>query len=283
MSRRRVLQSLVLGIGALEFGLRQHLISSNVLFAEEPEANDLATVSTWPYRTQVDRFILYSNRNLEIAPKIHQEWQQLTADVEELLQVKCNSGEYHFVVFDQEETFREYFQHYFPKIPIRRALFIKHRGPGIIFTYSHNDLLLDLRHEGTHALLTEACGTLPLWLDEGLAEYFETERQQRFGGSAHLKETRWRARLGQMPDLQRLESTSSMKDMNAEDYREAWAWVHFLLHRSQESRNFLINYLSRSSSLGSDYRFYSNVSQIFSDCRQEFFAHFRSYPVSLNR
>jgi hypothetical protein len=274
---------LALGIGALTFGSQQCLLSSNVLLAEEPEATDLASASPWPYRTEVDRFILYSNRNLEMAPQILQEWRQLTADVEELLQVKCNLGEYHFVVFDQEETFREYFQHYFPKIPIRRALFIKHRGPGIIFTYSHNDLLLDLRHEGTHALLTESCGTLPLWLDEGLAEYFETEREKRFGGSAHLKETRWRARLGQMPDLQRLESTASMKDLNAEDYREAWAWVHFLLHRSQESRNFLVNYLSRSSSLGSDYRFYSNVSQIFSDCRQEFFAHFRSYPVSLNR
>lgn len=283
ISRRRVLQSLASGIGALGFGLRPCSIRSNVLVAEEPEATDLASASPWPYRTQLDRFILYSNRNLEIAPQIQQEWQQLTADVEDLLQVKCNSGVYHFVVFDQEETFREYFRHYFPKIPIRRALFIKHRGPGIIFTYAHNDLLLDLRHEGTHALLTESCGTLPLWLDEGLAEYFETEREQRFGGSAHLKETRWRARLGQIPDLQRLESTASMQEMNADNYRESWAWVHFLLHRSQDSRNFLIHYLSRSSSLGSDYRFYSNVSQIFSDCRQEFLSHFRSYPVSLER
>jgi hypothetical protein len=280
INRRRLLQSLALG-SCLSY-LRY---PAGPLLAEETnEASKSANAtSPWPYRHQVDQFILYSNRPLAAAAQIQQEWTQLKSDVEELLQIDCNRGEYHLVVFDQEQTFREYIQHYFPKIPVRRALFIKHRGPGIIFTYSHDDLLTDLRHEGTHALLTETCGTLPLWLDEGLAEYFETPREQRFAGSSHLKETRWGARLGQMPDLQRLEATQSMHEMGATEYRDSWAWVHFLLHRSQESRDLLTNYLSRSSTRGNDFRFHTQVSTIFSDCRQEFVAHFRSYPVTLDR
>lgn len=280
VNRRRLLRTLVFGSCASFF-----LLHTASLLAEETTETSKAasTTSPWPYRNQVDRFILYSNRPLATADQIHQEWSQLKTDVEELLQVDCDRGEYHLVVFDQEQTFREYIQHYFPKIPIRRALFIKHRGPGIIFTYAHDELLTDLRHEGTHALLTEACGTLPLWLDEGLAEYFETPREQRFAGSSHLKETRWGARLGQMPDLQRLEATQAMHEMGATEYRDAWAWVHFLLHRSQESRDLVTNYLSRSSTLGTDYRFHTQVSTIFADCRQEFVAHFRSYPVTLDR
>lgn len=280
MSRRRLLQSFVLG------GCASGVIVPAIrLLAEETnktngEANK---TSPWPYRNQVDRFILYSNHPLAIADQVHQEWGQLKSDVEELLQVDCDRGEYHLVLFDQEQTFREYIQHYFPKIPIRRALFIKHRGPGIIFTYAHDDLMTDLRHEGTHALLTEACGTLPLWLDEGLAEYFETPREQRFAGSSHLKETRWRARLGQIPDLQRLESTQAMHEMGATEYRDAWAWVHFLIHRSQESRDLITAYLSRSTTVGTDYRFHTQISTVFSDCRQEFVAHFRSFPVALER
>lgn len=279
LNRRQFLQSLAVGCCASFC-----FFPAGALVAEETsESSQTANAtSPWPYRHQVEQFILYSNRPLANAAQIQQEWTQLKSDVEELLSIDCNRGEYHLVVFDQEQTFREYIQHYFPKIPIRRALFIKHRGPGIIFTYAHNDLLTDLRHEGTHALLTEACGTLPLWLDEGLAEYFETPRDQRFAGSAHLKETRWRARLGQMPDLQRLESAESMQDMGASEYRDAWAWVHFFIHRSQESRNLLINYLSQSSTLGRDYRFHTQVSTVFSDCRQEFLGHFRSYPVTLD-
>ena len=246
--------------------------------ANKPSSN----TTPWPFRNQVDRFVLYSNHPLQTANKLLQEWSQLKSDIEEVLQVSCDRGEYHLVIFDRDETFKDYIQHYFPKVPLRRALFIKHRGPGIIFTYHHDDVLTDIRHEGTHALLSEACGTLPLWLDEGLAEYFETPRDQRFAGSPHLKETRWRARLGQIPDLQRLESSSQISDMDNTDYRDAWAWVHFMLHRSQESRALLNGYLAQARQLGEGFHFHSQIPKVLPDLRNEFVAHFRSYPVTLD-
>ena len=31
--------------------------------------------------------------------------------------------------------------------------------------------------------------------------------------------------------------------MHRADYREAWAWVHYMLHSSPETRQVLLNYL----------------------------------------
>jgi hypothetical protein len=43
----------------------------------------------------------------------------------------------------------------------------------MVFAYRGEDFETDLRHECTHALLNAALPVVPLWLDEGLAEYFE--------------------------------------------------------------------------------------------------------------
>ncbi len=238
-----------------------------------------AEKNSWPFQCTDECFVLYANHEIRNSQLYLSELKQLKADLSEVLELPCDRGEYHLVLFDCETSFREYIQHYFPRVPLRRALFIKHRGPGLIFTYLHDDLLIDLRHEGTHALLNEACGPLPLWLDEGLAEYFEVAREQRFAGCPHLKETRWRVRLGQVPNLERLESAQDMADMDANDYRDAWAWVHFLLHRTSESRHALNQHLIQISQLNAEIRLSRQLKNLFADFRSEFVAHFKSYPV----
>ena len=55
---------------------------------------------------------------------------------------------------------------------------MKGRGPGKVFAYKSKALPVDVRHEGTHGLLHAALPMVPLWLDEGLAEYFEVPGRQ---------------------------------------------------------------------------------------------------------
>ena len=43
----------------------------------------------------------------------------------------------------------------------------------MVYTYWGNRIQQDLRHELTHAILHSVLKDVPLWLDEGLAEYFE--------------------------------------------------------------------------------------------------------------
>ena len=67
----------------------------------------------------------------------------------------------------------------YPKLPSRRAFFVAQtRGVGrsedlLIYTYWGERVQQDLRHELTHALLHSVLKDVPLWLDEGLAEYYE--------------------------------------------------------------------------------------------------------------
>ena len=48
-----------------------------------------------------------------------------------------------------------------------------------VYAYRHPELPIDLRHECTHALLHANLPMVPLWLDEGLAEYFEMPEAER--------------------------------------------------------------------------------------------------------
>jgi hypothetical protein len=128
-------------------------------------------------------------------------------------------------------------------VPLRRALFVKGSGPGRVFVYRHDDLPIDVRHEGTHALLHASLPMVPLWLDEGLAEYFEVPPEERAYDNQHLGALRWDLRLGNLPRINVLEAKGNLADMSATDYRHAWAWVHFMIHGPKEARDELIGFL----------------------------------------
>ncbi len=106
-----------------------------------------------------------------------------------------------------------------------------------------NRLEEDLRHEATHALARGAYGDLPLWLDEGLAEYFETQADAPDAQNEHLAKIREDLRQGWTPDLPRLESLTDIHQMTPRDYREAWGWVHLMLGGDRPSDSLLVNYL----------------------------------------
>ena len=55
---------------------------------------------------------------------------------------------------------------------------------------------------------------------------------------------------GWQPNLHRLEQLEDVSEMQRADYQEAWAWVHFLLHDSDDSRQLLMSYLTDLTSPG---------------------------------
>jgi hypothetical protein len=85
---------------------------------------------------------------------------------------------------------------------------------------------------------------VPLWLDEGLAEYFEVPEDQRAFGHPHLAELRWNLRLGMMRSVESLEEQQELSEMDGLDYRFAWGWVHFMLHGPAPAHRALVQYLA---------------------------------------
>lgn len=114
--------------------------------------------------------------------------------------------------------------------PHRRALYVRDRGAAVILAYRQDELPLDLRHEGTHALLHANLPMTPLWLDEGLASYFQEPPGLRASGGAHHQKLINDLRFGQMVSISELETRAELRDMSLRDYRYAWGWVHYMLH-----------------------------------------------------
>jgi hypothetical protein len=147
-------------------------------------------------------------------------------------------------VLDDRNAFEHFLKFYFPELPRRRAFFLAQGSERVVYAYSSPRLEEDLRHEATHAELRGAFGDLPLWLDEGLAEYFETDLARPDALRPRLEQIAADLRGGWSPNLERLEGLTEVRQMTQRDYREAWGWVHLFLNGPEPGKSVLIGYLN---------------------------------------
>jgi len=147
-------------------------------------------------------------------------------------------------LFRSERTYRAYVGRRYPKMPYRRALFVKDEGPGKVLVHRNPEFAVDIRHECTHALLHCTLPMVPLWLDEGLAEYFEVPPAKRASDNPYLKSVKWAVRFGMIASVEELERETDFSKLGRNDYRDSWAWVHFMLHGPAEARHELLRFLA---------------------------------------
>ena len=88
----------------------------------------------------------------------------------------------------------------------------------------------------SHGYLHSVVPSIPLWLDEGLAECSEVPRARNGMNTSHYALLTKKLREGWRPDLARLESLSSAAEMTQLEYAESWAWAHFLLKTTPQRR-----------------------------------------------
>lgn len=219
--------------------------------------------SALPKRIALENEHLQVRSDMKL-PKGHpllQEMDSLRDDISEMLNLPVPNQPVTVYLFADEDRYAKFINARYPQLPARRAYFVGTAKELAVYTYWGEKIQEDLRHEYTHGVLHASLGDVPLWLDEGLAEYFEvasrptglnTEYAERLGASLA---NGWR------PDLERLESLEDVGDMKKEDYQEAWAWVHFMLHHSDETRSILLSHLQ-------DLRSSSNPPRLSAELRQ---------------
>ncbi len=195
------------------------------------------------YRT-TGPFVCRSEFRLTNSEPLLTELGELPKHINKTLGLKTSDEKIEVNLFRDRRSFVQFVSRRFPEGARRQALYIKGPDMGRMYVYRHSKLDSDVRHEATHAILHNALPFLPLWLDEGLAEYFEVASSRRTAGDRQLAGLRWRMRFGWTPELSKLEAKRKLSDMKTGDYREAWAWVHFMLHGSPEAREVLLKYLN---------------------------------------
>jgi len=191
-----------------------------------------------------DQFSILSDFRLEQEHPLVQDLNQLRQDVLKTLSLEPSTREVVVYLFDSEQLYAGYMRTTWPGLPYRRAYFFGNSYELDVYTYWGDRIREDLRHEFTHGILYGSVRRLPLWLDEGLAEYFEVAGPQP--GTVKPETSRRLVEAvanGWRPDLERLEQLDNVADMGQGDYEEAWAWVHFLLHSDPGLKPVLLSYL----------------------------------------
>jgi hypothetical protein len=210
-------------------------------------------------------------------PANHRLLEELTArrsDLEERLGLPGSDEPIHVYLFDSAEQFKEFVRSRHPDFPPRRAFFIETDTRLQIYAQWGDRLAEDLRHEVTHGYLHSVVSDVPLWLDEGLAEYSEPPRAQHGLNRDHLKYISQQIRQGLwQPDLARLERLAPSRDLSQPDYAESWAWVHFLLETRPERAAVLRDYLAARRQKGVAEPLSTRLARLDPDPAQALVAH----------
>lgn len=218
------------------------------------------------HKIQLDDLEIQSDLEIDEHDPLLDELRTLRTEIVDLLDLPPPKRPVIVFLFGDEERYRNYMNRTHPNLPARRAFFIG--TPTELGVYAHwsDQVGEDLRHEYTHGILHASLRTVPLWLDEGLAEYFETQsRDSERRHPEHLQRISLALKNGWRPDLERLEQIESVNEMQRADYQEAWAWIHYLLHDAPDGRALLIDYCKTLQKSDKPPRFTTLLKDYFPD------------------
>ncbi len=219
--------------------------SADAAPAVPPSPSIVPITSPGKYHTRRDYYVLYHDFELDKTDPLFGELDALPEQVFGELKLPPSTTVVQVFLFDTQERYERYMRKNFSYLPTRRAYFLAVPRPGgadelKIFTWMGEHLATDLRHELTHALLRSVLKEVPLWLDEGLAGYFELPPSQEGVNPQHLDTL---LRTPFQPNLARLEKLKQVAEMEKPEYREAWAWVHLMLRSGPAAKKVLHQYL----------------------------------------
>src|ERR1051325_6012977 len=146
------------------------------------------------YAERVSQFVFVSDAKMRRDHPMFKDLEGHREQVYRELRLRpSHTGGFVYLVEDRA-SYEEFIGTKRPDLPRnRRAYFmVQPRRLGgtedlIVYTYMSNKLHIDLRHELTHAMLHCVLKSVPIWLDEGLAEYFQVPSGQNGVNRQHVE------------------------------------------------------------------------------------------------
>lgn len=194
---------------------------------------------------RLDQLVIHSDFELPKHHRLLEEINALRWDIVGKLGLTPSDEPIHVYLFENAEKYKAFIHSKFPDFPDRRAFFVESETRLSVYAQWGEHVAVDLRHEVTHGYLHSMVQNLPLWLDEGLAEYFEVPRGTHGYHRVNIDDLMTNLQAGRWrPEIHRLEALRSVADMGRTEYAESWAWVHLLLETTPANRELLRTYLA---------------------------------------
>jgi hypothetical protein len=209
-----------------------YLASAPAWNAGLPRALSGPTAAGLPSRTelQAGQLVIHADFPLAGQHRLVRELDGMRVDVSQKLGLPISDEPVNLYLFENPERYDAFVAARFPTFPARRAFFVETDTTLSVFAAWQDRVAEDLRHETTHGYVHAVVPAVPLWLDEGIAEYFELPQSGQGRHEQHLAHLAGRLIEGTWrPDMPRMESLASAGEMSQDHYAEAWCWVHWLL------------------------------------------------------
>jgi len=200
-----------------------------------------------PDRSEViaGQLVIHSDFPIAGQHRLVRDLETLRTDVSQELGLPVSDEPVHLYLFEDTARYDAFTAKHFPNFPVRRAFFVETDTTLSVFAPWQDRIAEDLRHETTHGYIHAVVPTVPLWLDEGIAEYFELPRGEQGAHRDHIAHLTGRILEGTWRiDMARLESLQSAGDLSQDHYAEAWCWTHWLLNTTPQRRRLLQDYLT---------------------------------------
>lgn len=228
----------------------------------------------------LDQLVIFSEHPVPRSHRLLEELRLLRTIVSTKLHLPISDEPIHVYLFSNADKFEAFFHERHPNLPRRRAFFVETDTRLSVYAYWGDRVAEDLRHEVVHGYLHSVVPNLPLWLDEGLAEYFEVPRGMAGLNRPHVTQlvsmgVDWR------PDLVRLEQLKTTGEMTQADYAESWAWVHFMFESSPQHRQVLCSYLQSLMDSTPPPPLSLSLRQVDIECHQHLVEHLKVLNQSL--
>jgi hypothetical protein len=228
-----------------------------------------------------DQLEFYSDFRLPSKHRLLEELTSLRGEICKRLWLPVSDEPIRVFVFQDAEQFATYLTREHSDFLGRRALFVKDDTTLNVLAYWGDDIAVDLRHEITHGYLHSVVPGLPLWLDEGLAEYFEVRGGQQGFHAEHIYLLSEAFRRHEWsPDLKKLETLDQANQLEQIHYAESWLWVHFLLS-DENSSKLLSDQLARLRMIRQPEPLSQFVNRHFTDADQDVITHLKNLTEGL--
>ena len=224
------------------------LVASLLLMACVGCSTPQAKIVTLPGESilETGQLVVHSDFYIPSKHRLIDELNSRRRDISEQLLLPSSNEPINVYVFETEDEYIRYMSREHPQFPRRRAFFVKNDTELKIYAWWGRRVGEDLRHEVTHGYLHSVVPNLPLWLDEGLAEYYETPRGTHGLNKPHVfllneafRRDEWE------PGLVALESLDDPASMTQLQYAECWLWIHMLLESENGDPKLLQDQLAR--------------------------------------